>query len=54
VDLIDVGGLQVVVAALPADEVPEEHKAEDTETGGAAPVDGRVAEEEVFDDCNAC
>lgn len=30
VDLVDVGGRKLRVAALPADEVPEDHEAEDT------------------------
>jgi hypothetical protein len=50
VELIDVGLLEVIVAALPADEVPEDHKGEDAEGGGAAPVDGGVAEEEILYD----
>jgi hypothetical protein len=51
VDVVDVGGLELVVAALPADEVPEAEEAEDAERGGRGPVDEGVAEEEVLDDC---
>jgi hypothetical protein len=51
VELIDVGLLEVVIAALPADEVPSDHEGEDAEGGGAAPVNGWVAEEEVLYDC---
>lgn len=50
VDLVDVGLLELVVAALPAHEVPGDHEAEDAEGGGRAPVDERVAEKEIFDD----
>ena len=50
VDLIDVGLLKIIVAALPANEVPENHKGEDAEGGSAAPVDGGVAEEKVLYD----
>ena len=50
VDLVDVGGLEVFVAALPADEVPDYHKSEDTEGSGGAPVDNGVTKEEVLDD----
>lgn len=50
IDVVHVGEAEFIVAALPADEVPDEDHAEDAEAGGAAPVDEGVAEEEVFDD----
>ena len=48
--MIDLLPGEFVVAALPADGVPEEHGAEEDEGEGRAPVDGRVAEEEVLHD----
>jgi hypothetical protein len=50
VDVVDVGRLELVVAALPADEVPDHEEAEGAQGGGGAPVDEGVAEEEVLDD----
>lgn len=50
VDEVDVGLAEFVVAALPADKVPEDEQAEDAQAGGGAPVDDGVAEEEVLDD----
>lgn len=50
VDVIDIGLLEIVVAALPAKQVPDDQEAENTEGGGRAPVHERVAEEEVLDD----
>jgi len=51
VDVVDIDGLQVVVATLPADEVPDDHQSEDTEGCGGAPVHGRITEKEVLNDC---
>lgn len=50
VNLIDVDLLEVIVTALPADEVPHDHDGKDAERGGAAPVDSWVTEQEVLDD----
>lgn len=50
VDVIHVLLGEFFVAALPADCVPDEHKTEDAERGGATPVDDRVAEQEVLYD----
>lgn len=50
VDLVHLGLLEVVVAALPTDNVPDDDESEDTKTGCAAPVDEWVTEEEVLDD----
>ena len=50
VEVVDLGPGELVVAALPADRVPREHEEEEAEREGRAPVDGRVAEEEVLDD----
>jgi hypothetical protein len=52
VDLVNLRLLQVVVAALPADQVPGNNEAEDAKTGSAAPVDEWVTKEEVLDDCS--
>lgn len=49
-DVVDLAGFEFLVAALPADEVPSDESAEDEEREGGAPVYGRVAQEEVFDD----
>jgi hypothetical protein len=51
-DLVDLALLEVVVASLPADNVPDDDKAKDTQTGCAAPVDERVPQQEVLDDCD--
>lgn len=50
VDLVNVGLFKVIVAPLPAYEVPHDHEGEDAEGGGAAPVDSWVTEKEVFHD----
>lgn len=49
VDLVNLLRVQVVVPALPADQVPDDDKREDAQAGGRAPVDQGVAEEEVLD-----
>lgn len=49
-DVFDFDGLEIVVTALPADQVPKDYKSEDAERSGATPIDGWVTEEEVFDD----
>nr|POE53354.1 hypothetical protein CFP56_28576 [Quercus suber] len=49
VDLIDLGPGELVVAPLPADAVPGEHDEEEAECESRAPVNDRVAEQEVFD-----
>jgi len=51
VDLVNLGLLEVVVPALPADDIVDDDEAEDAETGCTAPVDKGVAQEEVLDDC---
>ena len=43
VDVVNVGLLQLRVAALPPHQVPEYQQPEHAERGRAAPVDGRVA-----------
>lgn len=48
-DLVDIGLLQFIIAALPSDEVPQDDETEDTEGGGGAPVDDWVAKKEVLD-----
>ena len=50
VDLVDLRLLQLVVATLPSDEVPEDDEAQEAQGGGGTPVDDWVAEEEVLDD----
>lgn len=50
VDLIDVGLLELVETALPADCVPANEEGEESERGSAAPVYSWVAEEEVLYD----
>jgi hypothetical protein len=51
VDLVNLRLLEVVVAALPADQVPGNDETKDTKTGSAAPVDEGVTEKEVLDNC---
>lgn len=51
VDLVNFSGLEVVVAALPANQVEGDNKDENSKTGCATPVDCRVSKEEVFDNC---
>lgn len=51
-DLVDLALLEVVVASLPADNVPDDNKAKDTKTGCAAPVYEGVTQQEVLDDCD--
>jgi hypothetical protein len=50
VDLVHIGLLEIVIAALPAHGVPKNDETEDTKTGGTAPVDKGVAKEEVLYD----
>lgn len=50
VDKVNIILREVVVAALPANEVEDDNQPKDAETGSATPVDGRVTEEEVLDD----
>ena len=50
-NVLHVSGLEVFVAALPADEVKGHEEGKDAEGGGGTPVDDGVAEEEVLDDC---
>lgn len=49
VDMVDVVLGQLVVATLPADGVPCDDQSEESERGGAAPVDEGVAEKEILD-----
>jgi hypothetical protein len=51
VNLVNFRLLEVVVPALPADNVVDDNEAEDSETGCATPVHKRIAEKEVLDDC---
>ncbi len=51
-DLIDVLRLELVVTALPSDQIPDKKKCEDTQTRGRTPVDKGISEEEVLDDCS--
>ena len=51
-DLVDVAFLELVVAALPADKVPEDNEAECTEGGEGGPVYYWITEEEEFDGCD--
>lgn len=49
-DLIKISWvLEVVITALPANEVPEDLEGEDTERGGGSPVNEGVTKEEIFD-----
>jgi hypothetical protein len=52
VELIDFGGFEVGIAALPTDEVPGYHEGDNAKGGCRAPVDKWVAEEEVFCNCD--
>jgi len=49
VDVIDVGGLQLLESTLPAKRVPGNKKSKDAKRGRGSPVHNRVAEKEVFD-----
>lgn len=48
-NLIQILWLQLVVATLPADSVPNDHQGEYAQRGGGCPVHEWVAEEEVLD-----
>jgi hypothetical protein len=50
VEVVDLRPGELVVAALPADRVPGDHAEEEDDREGRAPVDERVAEQEVLDD----
>ena len=50
VEVVDLGPSELVVAALSADRVPSDHDEEEADREGRAPVDERVAEQEVLDD----
>jgi hypothetical protein len=52
VNLVHVGLLQVVVTTLPADGVKEDEENKDAKTSGTTPIDERVAQKEVLDDCS--
>lgn len=49
VDLVNAVLVELLVATLPAESVPNDEKAKDAETGSGAPVDKRVAKQEVLD-----
>jgi hypothetical protein len=49
VDLVDIGLLKLIIATLPSNEIPGNQEGDDAERGRGAPVDKRVAEEEVLD-----
>lgn len=51
-NLIHIGLLQVSIATLPSYGVEQDEEAEDTQTGGAAPVDKWITKEEVLDNCD--
>lgn len=50
VDLINLPRFELVVPALPADKIPCDHCAKDTQGEGTAPIDNGIAKEEVLDD----
>lgn len=50
VEVVDFGGREICVAALPAHDVKGQGEEEEDERREAGPVDERVAEEEVFND----
>ena len=50
VDLINLRRFELVVPTLPADEIPCDRCAKDTEGEGAAPIYNGVAKKEVLDD----
>ena len=50
VDLVNVVGLELLVASLPSNEVPCDNGDKDAETGRRTPVDDRIAEQKVLDD----
>ena len=50
VEVVHLSPGELIEAALPADSVPCEHPKEEDDREGRAPVDCRVAQEEVFDD----
>lgn len=49
VDLVNAILVELVVTTLPAESVPNDEKAKDTETSSGAPVDERVAKQEILD-----
>lgn len=49
-DLINLPRLELLVPALPADEIPCHQCAKDTKRYSAAPINNGVAKEEVLDD----
>ena len=49
VDLINLRRFELVVPTLPADEIPCDRCAKDTDGEGAAPINNGVAKEEVLD-----
>ena len=49
-NLVNLRRFELVISALPADEIPCHHCAKDTKREGAAPIDNGVAKEEVLDD----
>ena len=49
VDLVNAVLVELVVTTLPAESVPDNEKAKDAETGSGAPVDERVAKQEILD-----
>lgn len=48
-DLVEVRLLELIVAALPADEIPCNHEAENAEGCGREPIDEWISEKEVLD-----
>ena len=48
--MVDLCLFQLSIATLPTDEIPGNEKTDDSQGECAAPVDGRVAEKEVFHD----
>ena len=52
VDLVDVTFLKFVVAALPADQVPEDNETKGAKGDKGGPVHYRIAEEEKLHSCD--
>lgn len=50
VELVDLPLLEIGVAALPANEIPDDHESNDAERGCRAPVDDWIAEKEILHD----
>lgn len=51
-DLVDIALLELVVAALPADKIPEDYDTECAQGSKGRPVYYWVAKKKEFDSCN--